>query len=101
MPQPAGKRGRMDEHRAHTPTNPSTENARAAGDTPTNPFHTAVFHAGSFEDQPIWASLYESFHDTLFPPKLPPLELTSTPVPTPDRMAVRSNPWAIGTATIA
>jgi len=31
-----------------------------------------------------------------FPVKLPPLELTSTPIPVPDRMAVKANPWAIG-----
>jgi TonB family protein len=55
----------------------------------------------SFEQKPIWAGLYESVHDAVFPPKLPPLELTSTPIPTPDRMAVKTNPWAIGTATIA
>jgi TonB family protein len=72
-----------------------TENPPAPAGPPS-PFHTTAF-----EEKPIWASLYESFHDTLFPPKLPPLELTSTPVPTPDRMAVRANPWAIGTATIA
>ena len=55
----------------------------------------------SFEERPIWASLYESLRDAAFLPKLPPLELTSTPIPTPDRMAVKTNPWAIGTATIA
>jgi protein TonB len=30
---------------------------------------------------------------------LPPLELTSTPIPVPDRMAVKYNPWAVGSAT--
>jgi TonB family protein len=54
-----------------------------------------------FEEKPIWAGLYENFRDAIFPPDLPPLELTSTPVPTPDRIAVRTNPWAIGGATIA
>jgi TonB family protein len=34
-----------------------------------------------------------------FPVKLPPLELTSQPVPVPDRMAVKPNPWAIGIST--
>jgi protein TonB len=86
----------MQDQRTQSTTSPSTEHSQAAGDGPASPFH-----ADSFHDKPIWASLYESFHDTLFPPKLPPLELTSTPVPTPDRMAVGSNPWAIGTATIA
>jgi TonB family protein len=54
-----------------------------------------------FEEKPIWAGLYEGFRDAMFPAKLPPLELTSTPIPAPDRMAVRTNPWAIGTATVA
>jgi TonB family protein len=48
------------------------------------------------EDKPIWASLYESIRDFFFPPKLPPLELTSAPIPVPDRMAVKRNPWAVG-----
>jgi periplasmic protein TonB len=50
----------------------------------------------AFEEKPIWKDLYESVRDVLFPPKLPPLELTSTPIPVPDRMAVKANPWAIG-----
>jgi TonB family protein len=37
--------------------------------------------------------------DVFFPQKLPPLELTSTPIPVPDRMAVKANPWAIGIST--
>ncbi|MGA3373818.1 MAG: TonB family protein [Terracidiphilus sp.] len=51
------------------------------------------------EEKPIWADLYESIRDIFFPPKLPPLELTSTPIPVPDRMAVKPNPWAIGIST--
>jgi len=51
------------------------------------------------EEKPIWANLYESVRDVFFPPKLPPLKLTSTPVPVPDRMAVKANPWAFGIAT--
>jgi protein TonB len=54
----------------------------------------------SFEDKPIWAGLYESIRDVFFPVKLPPLELTSTPIPVPDRMAVKANPWAIGSAAV-
>jgi protein TonB len=53
----------------------------------------------AFEEKPIWAGLYESIRDVFFPPKLPPLELTSTPIPVPDRMAVKPNPWAIGIST--
>jgi TonB family protein len=48
------------------------------------------------EEKPIWVDLYESIRDVFFPSKLPPLELTSKPIPVPDRMAVKRNPWAIG-----
>jgi protein TonB len=48
------------------------------------------------EETPLWIDLYESIRDVFFPPKLPPLELTSTPIPVPDRMAVKRNPWAFG-----
>jgi len=51
------------------------------------------------EEQPIWVGLYDSIHEIFFPAKLPPLELTSTPIPVPDRMAVKPNPWAIGIST--
>jgi protein TonB len=40
--------------------------------------------------------LYEGIRDIFFPPNLPPLVLTSTPIPVPDRMAVKRNPWALG-----
>ena len=43
--------------------------------------------------------LYENIRDVFFPPKLPPLELTSTPIPVPDRMAVKRNPLAVGIST--
>jgi protein TonB len=52
------------------------------------------------EEQHLWSGLYESVRDRFFPPKLPPLELTSTPVPVTDRMASNTNPWAVGTATL-
>jgi TonB family protein len=51
------------------------------------------------EEKPIWVDLYGDLRDFFFPPKLPPLELTSTPIPVPDRMAVKPNPWAIGIST--
>jgi periplasmic protein TonB len=54
-----------------------------------------------FDERPIWIDLYENVCDSVFPQKLPPLELTSTPIPAPDRMAVKTNPWAIGSATAA
>jgi protein TonB len=52
------------------------------------------------EETPLWIDLYESIRDIFFPPKLPPLELTSTPIPVPDRMAVKRNWWAVGSALI-
>jgi TonB family protein len=54
------------------------------------------FLGKAFKEEPIWASLWERVQDVFFPVKLPPLELTSTPIPVPDRMAVKANPWAIG-----
>jgi protein TonB len=53
----------------------------------------------ALKEKPIWADLYENIRDIFFPPHLPPLELTSTPIPVPDRLAVKPNPWAIGIAT--
>jgi TonB family protein len=55
-----------------------------------------AFLGNAFKEEPIWASLWERIQDVFFPVKLPPLELTSTPIPVPDRMAVKANPWAIG-----
>lgn len=58
------------------------------------------FPGATGEDKPLWAALYENLHDAIFPQRLPPLELTSKPIPVPDRMAARTNPWALGTATL-
>ncbi len=59
-----------------------------------------LFPGMNLEEKPIWSGLYESVHDALFPPRFPPLELTSTPIPVIDRMASKTNPWAVGTSTI-
>jgi periplasmic protein TonB len=58
-----------------------------------------AFLGKAFDEKPIWKDLYDNIHDVFFPQKLPPLELTSTPIPVPDRLAVKPNPWAIGIAT--
>ena len=55
-----------------------------------------AFLGKAFEEKPVWTTLYESVRDVFFPVKLPPLQLTSQPIPVPDRMAVKANPWAIG-----
>ncbi len=52
------------------------------------------------EEKPIWIGIYESLRDALFPPKLPPLELTSMPIPVVDRMAAKTSPWAVGTSAV-
>ena len=54
----------------------------------------------SLPEQPIWRRLSENIRDQFFPHRLPPLELTSRPVPVTDRMASATNPWAVGTATL-
>ncbi len=58
------------------------------------------FITPALAEQHLLSGLCESLRDCLFPPKLPPLELTSRPVPVIDRMASRTNPWAVGTATL-
>ncbi len=58
-----------------------------------------AFLGRAFEEKSILAGLYENVCDFFFPPKLPPLELTSKPIPVPDRLAVKANPWAIGIST--
>jgi TonB family protein len=57
------------------------------------------FLGKAFEEKPIWTGLYESIRDVFFPQRLPPLVLTSTPIPVPDRMKVKPNPLAIGIST--
>jgi protein TonB len=57
------------------------------------------FLGKSFDEKPIWKDLYENIHDVFFPQKLPPLVLTSKPIPVVDRMAVKANPWAVGTSS--
>ena len=58
-----------------------------------------AFLGKAFDEKPVWQTLYENLRDVFFPVKLPPLQLTSTPIPVPDRMAVKANPWAIGIST--
>jgi periplasmic protein TonB len=68
----------------------------ASGHEPGSGHELDAFLGKAFQEEPIWASLWERVQDVFFPVKLPPLELTSTPIPVPDRMAVKANPWAIG-----
>jgi len=78
-------------------TQPDTE---SPAETATTGGHELdSFLGNAFEEKPLFVGLYESIRDVFFPPKLPPLKLTSTPIPVPDRMAVKANPWAIGIST--
>jgi TonB family protein len=79
------------------PSMPNTESQSAA--TLAGGHEFDGFLGKSFEEKPIWTGLYESLRDVFFPVKLPPLQLTSTPIPVPDRMAVKPNPLAIGIST--
>ena len=58
-----------------------------------------AFLGKAFDERPVWTALWENVRDVFFPVKLPPLQLTSQPIPVPDRMAVKPNPWAIGIST--
>ena len=53
----------------------------------------------TFEEKSLWAELWGNLVDVFFPPKLPPLELTSKPIPVPDRMATKTSPVAVGFST--
>lgn len=58
-----------------------------------------AFLGKAFKDESVWVGLWANIQDVFFPVKLPPLELTSKPIPVPDRMAVKANPVAIGIST--
>ena len=53
-----------------------------------------AFLGKAFEEKSAWASLYDSVHEIFFPTKLPPLELTSTPIAVVDPMAEKRSPVA-------
>jgi TonB family protein len=78
-------------------TNPETQ--PQDGVPETHGHELDAFLGKAFEEKPVWVGLWESIQDVFFPKKLPPLELTSTPIPVPDRLAVKYNPWAVGSAT--
>ncbi len=80
-----------------TPSIPDAEAAAAAAYLEKHAFDG--FLGKAFEEKPIWKELYENVVDVFFPRKLPPLQLTSTPIPVPDRMKVKANTVAIGIAT--
>jgi protein TonB len=52
------------------------------------------------EEKSILVDLYENIRDIFFPPKLPPLQLTSKPIPVTDPMVGKRNPWAVAASTV-
>lgn len=77
------------------PEHPCSSSAEPSKDSSTD----TILHEPR-QEPPLWTGLYENIRDLFFPQRLPPLELTSTPIPIFDRMAVRTNPWAVGTSTM-
>src|SRR5579859_1171523 len=72
-----------------------------SGASPETGHELDAFLGKAFEEKSLWAALYENVHEAFFPTKLPPLELTSTPIPVPDRMAVKWSPAAWIIAAVA
>jgi protein TonB len=54
----------------------------------------------SATEESVFGSLFSSLRDVFFPPKLPPLKLTSKPIPVVDRMAVKRDPKSTIIATV-
>jgi hypothetical protein len=80
---------------------PEAQGDQAASDAvtghePVSGHELDAFLGRAFKEEPVWVGLWASVKDVFFPVKLPPLQLTSTPIPVPDRMAVKANPWAVG-----
>jgi periplasmic protein TonB len=59
--------------------------------------HTELLPRGT--EGTIWSSLAENLRDVFRPAKLPPLELTSTPVEVVDPLAVKRDPVSSGIST--
>lgn len=77
-----------------SPNHSSSNRSEAGHDAPNGVFGTPL------EEPSIWIGLYQGVRDALFPSRLPPLELTSTPIPVPDRLEMKTSRWAVGTSTI-
>jgi TonB family protein len=79
------------------PGGPSTRNGNSSVAPPPEPHFNAdpVMSMGSLEayiEEPIWKTLWPGIKDALFPKRLPPLQLTSTPIAVVDRMKVKRSP---------
>ncbi|HEX4322870.1 MAG TPA: energy transducer TonB [Acidobacteriaceae bacterium] len=76
----------------------ASQNGRgtSSSGTPAESGHELdAFLGKAFEEKSSFASLFDGIHEVFFPTKLPPLELTSTPIPVADPMAVKRSPLSI------
>src|SRR5580692_1077880 len=84
---------------SETTSTPGSQNGRsysASSNLPSRDGHELDALLGkAFEEKSVFADLFDNVHDLFFPQKLPPLELTSTPIPVVDRMAVKRSPLSI------
>lgn len=84
------------ETESSTPGSGNGHTGGAASAAPAESGHELdAFLGKAFEERPIWKDLFDNVHDFFFPPKLPPLELTSTPIAVADPMAVKRSPLSL------
>jgi protein TonB len=86
--------------------NPPDSETTSAASQNSSGFHTGetgheldAFLGKAFEEKSVFADLFENIHEVFFPTRLPPLELTSTPIPVADPMAVKRSPLSIALST--
>ena len=75
--------------------NSGSRNGRFASQPAETGHELDAFLGKAFEEKSVFADLFENVHDLFFPTKLPPLELTSSPIPVADPMAVKRNPASV------
>ena len=97
MSEPATQEGRAPGMADPALLQPETETS--SGVPSIEGHELDAFLGKAFEEKSIFTGLYESIRDVFFPVKLPPLVLTSTPIPVADPMAVKRNPLATGIST--
>lgn len=77
---------------------PKVDNS-IAGVEPSPAVHDLSEGLLFLKEESTFGSLYENLLDVFFPKKLPPLELTSQPIPVVDRMAVKRDPVSTAIST--
>jgi periplasmic protein TonB len=84
-----------------TGSGPHNATGFPSGSRPAETGHELdAFLGKAFEEKSVFADLFENVHDIFFPTKLPPLELTSTPIPVADPMAVKRSPLSIAISAV-